>query len=230
MTRLSGNNSNNMTLLIGTLVAALLIGLALFAVSRKDSNAPAAAGNFNYASLPYAGQENANVDVLVVEDFKCPICQQFEGTVAPQLHTNYVETGKIKLYSLVWPFLSKNVGLSVDDSKFAAQAARCVYEDRGNDGFNAFKAILFRAQGDERQAWATKERLKELAANVEGLDQAKFNTCLDTDATAAAVEADIRTAESNSITGTPTVFVNGKKIENSMSYDDIAKAIDEALK
>lgn len=220
-----------MVLLIGTLVAALLIGLALFAVSKKDKPADSSTpGNFNYASLPYAGKEDAKVNVLVVEDFKCPICKQFEETVASQLKTNYVDSGKIKLYSLVWPFLSKTVGLSVDDSKFAAQAARCVYQDAGNDGFNTFKAILFRAQGDERQAWASKERLKELAGSVEGLDQAKFATCLDNDATAAAVEADTKMAESNNVTGTPTVFVNGKKIENSLNYDDIAKAIDEALK
>ena len=215
MTRLSGNNSNNMVLLIGTLVAALLIGLALFAVGRKDK-APAAGGegNFNYASLPYAGQDAAKVDVLVVEDFKCPVCKQFEGTVAPQLHTNYVETGKIKLHSLVWPFLSKNVGLTVDDSKFAAQAARCVYQDRGNEGFTAFKAILFRAQGDEREAWATKDRLKELAGSVEGLDEAQFGTCLDTDATLAAVQEDKKAAEVAGVSGTPTVFVNGKRVDN----------------
>ncbi|WP_135227888.1 DsbA family protein [Deinococcus fonticola] len=230
MTRLSGNNSNNMMLLVGTLVAALLIGLALFAVSKKQST-PAAGGEgtFNYASLPYAGQEDAKVSVVVVEDFKCPICKQFEETVAPQIKTNYVDTGKIKQYSLVWPFLSKNAGLSVDDSKFAAQAGRCVYQERGNDGFNAFKTILFRAQGDERQAWATKERLKELAVNVEGLDQAKFATCLDTDATVAAVDTDTKMAEDNKVSGTPTVFVNGKRVENSMSYDELKKAIDEAL-
>ena len=220
-----------MVLLIGTLVAALLIGLALFAVSRKDPNAAAGGeGNFNYASLPYAGQQDAKVNVLVVEDFKCPVCKSFEETVAPQLHTNYVDNGKIKLYSLVWPFLSKNVGLTVDDSKFAAQAGRCVFEEGGNEAFTSFKAILFRAQGDERTAWATKDRLKELAGNVEGLDHEKFATCLDTDATAAAVEADVKAAEDNRITGTPTVFVNGQKVANGMSYADVSKAIDEALK
>lgn len=218
-----------MALLIGTLIAALLIGLALFAVSKKDKTAAGGEGNFNYASLPYAGKEDAKVNVVVVEDFKCPACKGFEESVTPQLHSNYVDNGKIKLYSLVWPFISSQVvPVTPDDSTLAAQGARCVFEQGGNDAYNRFKPILFRAQGDEREAWATKDRLKELAGSVEGLDQEKFATCLDTDATLAAVQEDKKAAEAAGVTGTPTVFVNGKRVESG--YAEISKAIDEALK
>lgn len=225
-----------MVLLIGTLIAAALVGLALFAVNKsKKPTASSGPTSFNLANLPYAGKDDAKVNVLVVEDFKCPICKQFEDSIAPQLHTNYVDNGKIKLYSLVWPFLAQNAGVTPDDSMLAAQGARCVSSQLGNSGFTAFKAILFRAQGDERTAWATKDRLKELAANVEGLDQAKFATCLDTDATLPAAEADKKMAEDNKLNHTPTVYVNGKEVMNAQGqssylYEDVSKAIDEALK
>lgn len=228
MTRLQGNNSGRTALVIGTLIAVALIALALFAVRGRP--AADAGGNadftFNLDGQPYAGQANAPVNVVVVEDFKCPNCKLFEETVAPELRTKYVDTGKIKLYSMVWPFLADTRGLPVDDSKLAAQAAKCVYDQGGNDAFSAFKAIVFRAQENELTVWATKVRLKDLASNVAGIDQAKFGQCLDSDATAARVDADEAQVTRAGVNGTPTVFVNGKRV--SATVADISQAIDAA--
>ena len=234
MTRLQGNNSNRSVLVIGTLVAVVLIAAALFAVRGKPAPGAGLSGTFNLSGVAFAGQEAAPVSVVVIEDFKCPVCKQFEQTIAPELKTKHIDTGKAKLYSLIWPFLSApSRGLAQDDSKFAAQAARCVYDQTGNEGFNAYKSILFRGQGDETKVWATKTRLKELAGNVEGLDGAKFGTCLDTDATAAGVEADKKQVEDARVNHTPTVFVNGKEVLNGSGQSsyllaDIGKAIDAA--
>lgn len=234
MTRLQGNNSNRTVLVVGTLIAVALIAVALLAVRGRPAPGAGLNGNFNLSGVAYAGQERAPVNVVVIEDFKCPVCKQFEDTIAPELKSKYVDTGKVKLYTLIWPFLSApSRGLAQDDSKFAAQAARCVYDQQGNDGFNAFKSILFRAQGDETTVWATKTRLKELAGNVEGLDGAKFATCLDTDATAARVEADRKQVEDARVNHTPTVFVDGKEVLNASGQSsyllaDISRAIDAA--
>lgn len=238
MTRLQGNNSNRSILVIGTLIAAALIALALFAVNGKEPKTAAGAGlngNFNLASQPFSGQADAPVTVTVIEDFKCPVCKTFEETIVPELNSKYVDSGKVKMYSLVWPFLAENARLPEDDSKYAAQASRCVYDQGGNVAFNTFKNILFRAQGDETTVWATKARLKELAGNVEGLDQGKFATCLDTDATAAQVDATEKMISDAQVNHTPTVFVNGKEVmtaqgQSSYLLADVSRAIDEALK
>ena len=219
----ANSNPNRMFLVIGTLIAAVLIGLAEFAVQGKPA---AGTATFDLKGVPFAGQESAPVDVVVVEDFKCPVCQNFEATVSPELKTKYVDTGKIKQYSLLWPFLAEGRGLPTDDSKLAAQAALCVYDQGGNDAFNAFKPILFRAQGDENTVWATKSRLKELAGNLETLEQSKFAECLDSDATAARVDAMEAQVVKARVTGTPTVFVNGKQVNATAA--DIGAAIDAA--
>lgn len=234
MTRLSGNNDNRTVLIIGTLIAAALIVLALFAVRGKQANKPAGDGttvNFNLANVPFAGKADAPITVVSVEDFKCPACKNFEDTVASELHTKYVDTGKVKWYTLVWPFIATQVVHSPeDDSKYAAMAARCVYNQKGNDGFNAYKAILFRAQQHESVVWATKTYLKELANNLDGLDATKFATCLDNDETSAAVEADKKQVEDAKINSTPAIFVNGKKVElTGKAIEDVSKAIDAAI-
>ena len=220
-------------LLIGTLIAAALIALALFAVNNKKAPATkAASANFNLADVPFEGKADAPVTVVVVEDFKCPACKNFQDTAAPELKTKYVDTGKVKWHTLVWPFISTQVARNPeDDSKYAAQAAKCVYDQKGNEGFSTYKDILFRSQQEESKVWATKAYLKELAGNVEGLDAAKFATCLDTDATAARVEADKKQAEGAGVNSTPSIFVNGKQVVVSKDYiTDISAAIDEAAK
>ncbi|CAM3638190.1 DsbA family protein [Deinococcus frigens] len=235
MTRLQGNNSNQIILVIGTLIAVALIALALFAVRDKPA-AGAGKGlsaDFKLDGLPYAGQADAPVNVVVVEDFKCPACKQFEASVEPELKTKYVDSGKAKMYTLVWPFLAELAKLPTDDSKLAAQAALCVYDEGGNAAFGAYKSILFRAQGDESTVWATKTRLKDLASNVEGIDQAKFAGCLDSDATAARVDASEKQASDAGVNSTPTVFVNGKQVVNEAGQGsalaaDVGRAIEAA--
>lgn len=232
MTRLSGNSQNRSVLIIGTLIAAALIALALFAVrgGRSTATTDGPTATFTYANLPYEGQESAPVSVVVVEDFKCPACKSFEEGAAPQLRSKYVDTGKIKMYSLVYPFIATEVArVPEDDSKYAAQAVRCAYNQGGNEAFKAYKEILFRAQGPENQVWAGKPRLKELASSL-NIDQAQFATCLDGDATAEQVEADKREAVAAGVTGTPTIFVNGQRVQVQSDYvADVSKAIDAAL-
>ena len=234
MTRLSGNNSNRSVLVIGTLIAAALIALAVWAMTHKQkaANSDSQSVNFKLADLPFDGQASAPVTVVAIEDFKCPACKSFQDTVAPGLKTKYVDTGKVKWYTLIWPFISTDVAHNpVDDSKYAAEAAKCVYDQKGNEGFNTYKDILFRAQQTETIVWATKPYLKQLAANIEGLDGAKFASCLDTDATADRVAADKKQAESAGVSSTPTIFVNGKAVTTgSDPAKDISAAIDAAQK
>ncbi|WP_189005719.1 DsbA family protein [Deinococcus malanensis] len=233
MTRLQGSNPNRTMLVVGTLLAALLIGLALVAVRGKPAPGAGLTADFNLANVPYAGREDAPVNVVVIEDFKCPVCKTFEETIAPELTSKYVQTGKAKLYTVVWPFLAEARRLPTDDSRLAAQAARCVYDHGGNEAFGSFKSILFRAQGDEGTVWATKTRLRELAGNVEGLDTSKFATCLNSDATAAYVDAEKKVVEDARVDHTPTVFVNGREVINARGQSsyllaDVSKAIEDA--
>lgn len=217
-------------LLIGTGVVAALIVLALFA--GRDSNAAAPAemtqASFDLSNKPTVGDADAPVQLTIVEDFKCPACKNFDEQVYPQIKNEYIDTGKAKASFVIYPFLSEIAQLPEDDSKYAAQAAECVYKNDGSEAFAQYKSILFRAQGSESTVWATKERLKELAQNVPSIDQASFATCLDSDETAKLVDDNEKEVIENNVTGTPTVFVNGEKV--TATYPELKKAIDEALK
>ena len=225
MTRLQGNSNNRTFLIIGTLVAILLIAVTVWAVQRNQtSSAAAGTQTFDLTGQPFIGQASAPVTLVAFEDFKCPVCKQFEETVYPTIKQKYLDTGKAKLYKITYPFLADS--LPVNDSVLAGEAAECAYDQTGNAGYEGMSTILFRAQGDETTVWATKDKLVELSGSVDGLDPAKMRVCLDSDATKARVEADKQQALKAGVRGTPSLFVNGQL--TTASVDALSQAIDAA--
>ena len=166
---------------------------------------------------------------MAFEDFKCPVCKNFEENDLPQLKAKYLDTGKAKFYLLDFPFLAQKYSLDPDDSELAAQAAECTYDQAGNDGYFGMATLLFRAQGNETEVWATRDKLQELAGSVDGIDPAKFKTCLESDATKTRVDADETQGNDAGVNGTPTAYVNGVSIPGVPTVASVSEAIDTAL-
>ncbi len=71
-------------------------------------------------------------------------------------------------------------------------------------------------------------KLKAIAETV-GLDMAAFNTCFDTGRYANAVTSDESLARSLGVSGTPSLFVNGVRVQNPLDINEISQLIDAGL-
>ncbi|ULH15924.1 DsbA family protein [Deinococcus sp. KNUC1210] len=220
MTRLKGTQQNRAILVIGTLVAVILIAAVVLFSSKSASGS--SGKSFDLNGQPLLGQASAPVTMVVFEDFKCPNCKNFEDNTMPTIQSKYIDTGKVKMYKLNFPFIGP-------DSTTAAEAAECAYVQKGDAGYNSFATLLFRAQGEETTQWATKDKMYELAGYVDGLDAAKFKTCLDSEATKAQVDADKAQANKAGVNATPSVFINGT-LASDYSAGTVSAAIDQASK
>jgi protein-disulfide isomerase len=158
------------------------------------------------------GNKNAKVTLMEFSDFQCPYCEQFNPTVE-QVRKDYPNTVRIvyKHYPLtsIHPLAQK-----------AAEAAECAGAQKK---FWEMHDKLFANQTslsvDNYKAWA-----KEL-----GLNQSKFDKCLDNGDTAAKVAADQKYGDSIGVTGTPTSFVNGYSVQGAQSYETVKAKIDAEL-
>ena len=158
------------------------------------------------------GNKNAKVTLMEFSDFQCPYCEQFNPTV-DQVRKDYPDTVRIvyKHYPLtsIHPMAQK-----------AAEAAECAGDQKK---FWEMHDKLFANQTtlsvDNYKAWA-----KEL-----GLNQSKFNKCLDDNTKAAKVAADQKYGDSVGVTGTPTSFVNGYAVQGAQGYDVVKAKIDAEL-
>jgi protein-disulfide isomerase len=158
------------------------------------------------------GNKNAKVTLVEFSDFQCPYCSQFNPTVE-QVRKDYPDTVRIvfKHYPLtsIHPMAQK-----------AAEAAECA---GAQNKFWEMHDKLF-----TNQTSLSLENYKTWAKDL-GLNQSKFNTCLDESTTAAKVAADQKYGDSVGVSGTPTSFVNGYAVQGAQGYDVVKAKIDAEL-
>ena len=225
---------------VAVVVLVAVGGLAALVVSNRDAGGGAAtapAGAVAMTAGPekadagrYAvpwGRANAPVKVVVYEDFLCPFCRNFEEASSPVL-TSYVENGDVEVQYRALNFLSR-VG---PYSELAANAYAVVLDADGPDVAKAFHDALFENQPSESGPFPDEENLVDLAVSAgatrdaveKGIGDGEFEDWV-ADATKAAAD--------EGVSGTPTVYVDGVKIEPSSEADLLAQLqakIDSGLK
>ena len=137
-----------------------------------------------------------------------------------QLIQNYVETGKVYYTYHFFIVIDGNDG--TDASYRAANAALCASE-QGH--FWDYHDTLYANQITESASLYTDARLVTMAENLK-LDMTAFNQCYQAKKYASVISNDQATGQSLGVTGTPSIFVDGKLVSD---FSQTAQAIDAAL-
>ena len=211
--------------LIVWIVSIFVICMAalIFISSSLDTTVEA----LNVDHQPYLGKDDAPVQIVEFGDYKCPICKNFNEQFVPQIQKDFVETGDAKFYFVNYSFI--NV-----DSIRSAKFAEAVYKELGNDVFWEFHHLLFDKQPEdskyERMDVFTDEFLESTLKEIVSEEEAdKVVSSFQQKDAEAAWEEDMKQANNLSITGTPTIYVNGQQFEGN-SYDDLKEMVEKALK
>jgi protein-disulfide isomerase len=166
------------------------------------------------------GNPKAKIEVIEYASLSCPHCAHFNEAVFPTLKAKYIDTGKVRYTlkeMLTEPATVAAAGFMV---------ARCAGPDK------YFKVVdeVFRSQPRWQQG-NIKPILQDIGA-ANGVDAAKFDACLKDQAAIDAVTARAqRAAEQDGVNSTPTLFINGKRIENTpLTPADLDAAIAAAAK
>jgi protein-disulfide isomerase len=167
------------------------------------------------------GNPNAKVQVVEYASASCSHCARFNNTVFPTFRAQYIDTGKVH-YTL-------KEFLTPPEEVAAAGflVARCAGEDKY---FTVLDAI-FKNQPEMFQTGDFRGVLLRIAQSV-GMTEAQFNKCVsDPDALKALNARVQRAVNEDKITGTPTFFVNGKKVaEGEVTLAQLSTAIAAAAK
>jgi protein-disulfide isomerase len=208
---------------VARLLVAILIAAALILLNRPQSTgAPIVAAAPLPASIPINGSTMgaANAPVSIVEwgDYQCPGCGMFAREIAPRLITDYVEPGRVRFEFRDFAFLGP-------ESLQAAQAAACAGDQ---NAYWAFHDTLYANQHGENQNAFSDARLKEMARTLQ-LDTSEFNRCLDSGETSGAVQKSVADAREQGINSTPSIFIDGKTIDDWSNWVAMKAAIDADL-
>lgn len=157
------------------------------------------------SKLPVAGGKDSKIVVVEVADYLCSHCQMVQSEVE-QVLTEMGAT--IKFHAV--PFSLRPEGLS----GLLARGAHCAH-NQGEDKFWAWHKSAFsiaKAKGWKVSDPESMEAVGEVLAAVQ-LDTAAFNTCIESEEAKTFLTETVKTMNSMGVSGTPTFFVNGRRID-----------------
>lgn len=170
------------------------------------------------ADLPSLGPANAPVTIVEFGDLECPDCRM----EAPILRHNVRETfaSQVRLYFKDFP-----LGSIHPWARAAAIAGRCVYHQDAKAFWDFYDWIY------ENQQEIEPDNLnsKILAwAGQNGLDAHRLGGCIETKASEPEVDRSLAEGRSLGVRGTPTLFINGRKI-GGLAWPDLELVIRKEL-
>ena len=199
-------------------VVAILVVAAFIWLGNTQPVTPAPISSSMRLSGTVMGEANAPVTIEEWADFQCPACRAFAVNTEPQLRAAYIATGKVR-------FIYQNFAFLGVESDWAAQAAECAAAE---GRFVDYHDRLYAAQGGENSGAFSKANLKKIGVDL-GLG-GQFATCVDSGAYAAKVRDSRSAGQAKGVQATPTLFINGTKVEGMLTFDQLRAKVDPLLK
>jgi protein-disulfide isomerase len=166
---------------------------------------------------PSFGTPGAPVVMVVFSDFQCPNCREEAKTLRDNLKSG-ATAEKVRLYFKDFPMITIHPW-----AKAAAIAGRCVFR-QSPTAFWQYHDWMFEHQG-EITAENLKLKVEEFAKTVSDLDTLQFGRCVDTRATEAEVDKEMAEGKSLKVDGTPTMFINGRKLVGNYPWANLEQVI-----
>ncbi len=175
---------------------------------------------------PTRGNKDAKVTVVSYDDFECPFCSRMHSTLFPGLFKEY---GDRVL------FIYKDYPLEEIHpwAVHAAVNANCLGAQNGDAYWDYADTLhgnqeAIKAKGHD--GWnAELDRLASAQGQRHNLDVAKLQACVKAQ-DEKAVRASMKEGDGVGVEATPTLFVNGQKLDGAVPADEVRLAFDQALK
>ncbi len=194
-------------------------------ISNTNSNkpsaqapAPPAGGKVNVQiadSDHIRGSINAPVKIVEFSDYQCPFCNKFHPTME-QVVAEYGD-------QVAWVYKHFPLDSIHAQARPAAEAAECMAEQAGDEGFWEFTDEMLANQS------RLGSSLYEQVAEEIGVNMNQFEDCVSSRKYKDRVEADYQQGLSLGVQGTPGSFINGIPVKGALPFSSIKQIIDSEL-
>jgi len=166
---------------------------------------------------PNLGTAGAPVVIVVFSDLQCPHCKGEAEMLRQNLIQNYPKD--VRLYFKDFPIESLHPW-----AKAAAMAGRCIFA-QSNDAFWAYHDWIF-AHQESFTPTTLNQQILDWAKDQKGLDANKLSACLEKKTSEPEVDAELKEGHDLEINGTPTMFINGRRISQTIDWPNLKSIID----
>ena len=164
------------------------------------------------------GNNDAKIKIIIFESLTCSHCANFHKNVYPDLKKEFIDKGILSIEYKSFPL---NIA-----ALNASKLAHC-----NNNGNSELLHFLY----DNQSKWANGSTVEELNKNlIKIIKSGNFNIdeqkCLDDKKLEDHVLNDrIEGVKKFNINSTPTLLINGKKFEKSITFKNLKKVIEKLL-
>lgn len=187
------------------------------AAAEAQELSAAAGGEGVWGDIVY-GDPDAPVEIIEYASLTCPHCARFAADIFPKIQAEYIDTGKVK-------FIYRNYVMNPYDMT-ASVAARC----KNTDVAKRLMKVYF----DRQSAWISAEdrvdALAGLARRAGGISRTQFDRCIanrEMQQHLAKMTQD--GAARYKVNATPTLLVDGSKVDATNDWNAVKAAIEAEL-
>ena len=171
-------------------------------------------------SFVVLGSNKAPIKIKIFSSLTCPHCANFHINVVSEIKKKYIETGKVQLIFIDFP---------LDQVAFnASKLLHCLDKKK--------QMIFLDTIYETQNKWTNGSNVNDINKNLKkivkdlGINSAQFDKCLVDEAISDKILNDrIDATQKYSINSTPTIIINEKKLEGSVSFKNIQKNIEKII-
>jgi protein-disulfide isomerase len=207
----------------------------------KDRNTMLRVTKFDLTKDPYAdlmskiditgrpsrGAKSAKVVVVNYDDFECPYCAQMHATLFPEILKEYGD--RVTFIYKDYPLADMHpwaIHAAVDANCLAAQSGDAYWDFA--DDIHAHKRDVDQEKGATARSDAI-DKIAMLEGQKHNVDTGKLQACVKAQ-NEDAVRASMKEAEGLGVDATPTMFINGAKVDGAVPVSELRANLDAALR
>ena len=183
-------------------------------------------GKIDVNGRPTRGNSAAKVVAINYDDFECPFCSRMHQTLFPELLTEYGD--RVVFIYKDFPLAEIHpwaTHAAVNANCLAAQNQDAYWEFA--DYIHAHQAEVNSEKSHDGQ-FASLDRMAVTQAQKHSLDGSSLQSCIKAQQD-ESVKSSVREAEALGVEATPTLFVNGEKVDGALPVSELRAVLDRAL-
>jgi protein-disulfide isomerase len=161
------------------------------------------------------GKSTAPVTVIEYVSLTCPHCANFQKNLFARLKKEFIDTGRVRYIVREFP-IGHTAG-------HAAIINRCAPEDKYFFLLNQFLT--------RQPEWVSQEVRPDAiyaVAKSSGMSRETFDKCLSNQTIIDGLTEVKQRGRQFGVIGTPTFFINGRKAQGEVTYDEIKALVEQA--
>jgi protein-disulfide isomerase len=205
-------------------------GKTLIRFTRIDLTKDIYAENMSKITLagrPVRGNPDAKVTVVNFDDFECPFCARMHTTLMTEIYPEYKD--KIKIVYKDFPLLQIHPW-----AEHAANNANCLAAENGPaywqlaDYLHANQRDISGGQQNVQDSYTKLDQITVDFGKKNGADVNRLQACIKAQSD-GTIKASMAEGDKLNVSATPTLFINGERIEGALDATELRAALNRQL-